>query len=433
MKYKLANDVFYRLYGENVLLYQTAAGMVYVFSETAKTLLDFFKDETDEDEVIAKIAGTYLVTEGDKGALKAFIADLKDKKILIPEYKLTREIMNVETKFREEMLPKGQLYSAMFELTYRCNEKCRYCYCTVDDTNELTTDEIKKALDELYDMNVFNVTFTGGDLFVRKDTFEILEYAYSKNFLIDIFTNGIALTDNDMFRLRKINPRSIHFTLYHYLAEKHDWFTQVPGSFNRTVSAIKKCLAMNIPVTVKHTVTTCSLDAIEGLMQFVKELGAAIQIGISVSAKNDGDKEPVQFRLTTKEEYMQALTKISKNFTLTCTDNLPPDLHEEKELCGAGKCAVSINPYGDVMPCNALQIVCGNIRKQSIKEIWETSEELQKVRNYKMKDIKGCENCDKLDFCSFCPGMAMTETGDPLLKHADVCLVAEARKALAAK
>lgn len=46
-------------------------------------------------------------------------------------------------------------------------------------------------------MNVVEVTFTGGDLFVREDTFEILEYAFQKGFAINIFTNGTLLKDED--------------------------------------------------------------------------------------------------------------------------------------------------------------------------------------------------------------------------------------------
>jgi len=431
MNYKLADDIFYRLYGENTLLYQTGQGKVYVYSSTAKDILDFFKEENSAELFIENLKSKgYVISDDEAKGICGFIEELSEKGILQAEYKLKREIDNVETKFRENMLPKGQLYSAMFELTYRCNEKCRYCYCCTDDKNELTTDEIKKALDELYDMNVFDIVFTGGDPFIRKDTFEILEYAKSKNFLINIFTNGIALTDDDMFRLQKLHPRSIHFTLYSHLAEKHDWFTQVTGSFNRTVGAIKKCLALGIPVNVKSTVMDFNLPEIEELMQFVESLGASIQVGISVSAKNDGDLSPVQFRLKTKEEYKEVLVKIHQNMEITCSKEYKLENGSNRAVCNAGKYAININPYGDVTPCNALQIKCGDVKKQSIKEIWEHSEELEKVRNFKMCDIKGCVGCKKIEDCTFCLGSAMTETGDPLQSYDDVCRLAEARKDL---
>jgi len=431
MNYKLADDIFYRLYGENTLLYQTGQGKVYVYSSTAKDILDFFKEENRAVAFVENLKSNgYVISDDEEKGICGFIEELSEKGILQAEYKLKREIDNVETKFRENMLPKGQLYSAMFELTYRCNEKCRYCYCCTDDKNELTTDEIKKALNELYEMNVFDITFTGGDPFIRKDTFEILEYAKSKNFLINIFTNGIALTDDDIFRLQKLHPRSIHFTLYSHVAEKHDWFTQVPGSFGRTVGAIKKCLTLGIPVNVKSTVMDFNLPEIEQLMQFVEGLGASIQVGISVSAKNDGDLSPVQFRLKTKEEYKEALVKIHKNIEVTCGADYKFESGESRSICDAGKRAININPYGNVNPCNALQINCGNIREKSIKNIWEYSEELQKVRDFKMCDIKGCNGCDKLEYCTFCPGSALTETGDPLQSYKDVCLAAEAREDL---
>src|SRR5271168_2045220 len=67
--------------------------------------------------------------------------------------------------------------SVQVDLTYRCNEQCVHCYLDHDDHGEMTTAEIKHLLREMADAGVFILTLSGGEIFLRKDFFEILEYA----------------------------------------------------------------------------------------------------------------------------------------------------------------------------------------------------------------------------------------------------------------
>ena len=62
------------------------------------------------------------------------------------------------------------------DVTYRCNERCVHCYLDHDDHGEMTTAEIKDTLDQLADAGVFFLTFSGGEVFLRRDFFEILEF-----------------------------------------------------------------------------------------------------------------------------------------------------------------------------------------------------------------------------------------------------------------
>ncbi len=67
--------------------------------------------------------------------------------------------------------------SVQLDLTYRCNERCVHCYLDHDDHGEMTTAEIKHLLDEMADAGVFILTLSGGEIFLRKDFFELLEHA----------------------------------------------------------------------------------------------------------------------------------------------------------------------------------------------------------------------------------------------------------------
>ncbi len=64
--------------------------------------------------------------------------------------------------------------------------------------------------------------------------------AYSKRFLMDIFTNGTLLDGMDYIRLKSCHPRCVHFSVYSHIPQKHDAVTQTPGSFEKTIKAIGK-------------------------------------------------------------------------------------------------------------------------------------------------------------------------------------------------
>lgn len=430
MNYILAEAVFFRQYEEHTIVYNTDTKKVIIFDGSAFDILSAFRDYNSVDGCIKALKEKYALSEEDCTGITALIQQFVDMEILKRENILTEQRDNIEIFHRSQLLPENALYAVQFELTFRCNERCKYCYCVTDkpERDELTTEEIKRVLDELYELGVFEITFTGGDLFVRNDTFEILEYAYKKTFLINIFTNGLALTDADFIRLKMIHPKSIHFSIYNYIPEKHDAFTSVRGSFERTVSAIKKCVALGIPTNIKTCVTQTNADDMGGILNLAKTLGTTIQISMSVTAKNDGDLSPTQYRLKTTEDYARIMRIVNKNMVIHCSGEYQEIREDNGRICGAGSNSLNINPYGDVFPCNALLLSCGNVKQNSVREIWENSSVLRKIRQFTIDKVKGCETCDMLGFCNFCPGNALTETGDPLKKYSEACTLTKAKK-----
>lgn len=89
----------------------------------------------------------------------------------------------------------------MIELTYNCSEKCIHCYnpgASRSDqelgmrqiNKELTLDEYKNIIDQLYEQGLVRVTLSGGDPFSKKDIWELIEYLFYKDIVFDIYTNG---------------------------------------------------------------------------------------------------------------------------------------------------------------------------------------------------------------------------------------------------
>src|SRR5512136_2462306 len=96
--------------------------------------------------------------------------------------------------------------SVQFELTYRCNLACSHCYVVNRGEKELSFNEITDVLDQLAEANCFFLTLTGGDVFMRDDTLNIVRYARSKGFVTKIFTNGNLITENVAHELGKLLP-----------------------------------------------------------------------------------------------------------------------------------------------------------------------------------------------------------------------------------
>ena len=67
--------------------------------------------------------------------------------------------------------------SVNFMVTEKCNTNCIYCYAKRDTRQEMSTSEILKVFKDLSDYAIVNLTLTGGDIFARKDWYEIISYS----------------------------------------------------------------------------------------------------------------------------------------------------------------------------------------------------------------------------------------------------------------
>ena len=415
-KYELHPAVFYRTYGNNTIVYNTKDRKVCSFSGSFGAILSCFDRQVSAGDVLAELK--------IKNDICDFMKFLSGAGIIMKSFVQTREERSMEKEASEFLAGTGQLYSATIELTYRCNEKCRHCYVTGFDKPEMDLRQIKDVLDQLSEMQVMNVIFTGGEVFARQDAFEILEYAYSKHFVIDIFTNGTALDGNDYIRLKSIWPRSIQFSVYSHIPEKHDRITRVKGSFEKTLHSIRSCLAIGIPVNIKSPIFNETKDDIRGLTELAASLGATIELSSNITPRKDGDLTPLEMKVTDETDYAAIHRTIEER--IPSAADIGRNKADSGRLCSAGDNSISISPYGEVYPCSLLMLNIGDVTKQSLKEIWEGSDTLKWWRSNNYRKLrKGCDACTMADQCMFCPGEAMMRNGNPLVKYSEACRATE--------
>ncbi len=132
-------------------------------------------------------------------------------------------------------LALGVPMSVQLDVTYRCNERCVHCYLDHDDHGEMTTAEIKHLLDEMAEAGVFILTLSGGEIFLRKDFFEILEHARQLTFCVRLKTNAVMIREREAARIRDLGVESIQISIYSHRPEVHDAITLVPGSLKRSL------------------------------------------------------------------------------------------------------------------------------------------------------------------------------------------------------
>src|SRR2546428_3510421 len=124
--------------------------------------------------------------------------------------------------------------SVHIDLTMRCNERCIHCYRVVEQRPELTTAELKTLLDDVARAGTLYLTFSGGEVFLRKDLFELVEHARRLHFDVRLKSNALLITPAKAARLRALGVRQVDISIYSTDAAIHDWVTKLPGSLERS-------------------------------------------------------------------------------------------------------------------------------------------------------------------------------------------------------
>ena len=130
-------------------------------------------------------------------------------------------------------------------LGYECNNNCRFCYCADKrfDKNlkAKTTKEAKGELEEGFKRGCNFVDFLGGEPSIRKDIFQLVDYARKLGYnTIGMTTNGRMLYYKDFAeRIIKCGLNHIIFSIHGHNAELHDYLTGSPGAFKQLTAGMK--------------------------------------------------------------------------------------------------------------------------------------------------------------------------------------------------
>ncbi|SPF49728.1 Radical SAM domain protein [Candidatus Sulfotelmatobacter kueseliae] len=319
--------------------------------------------------------------------------------------------MSLLAEMNHKALKLGVPLSVHLDITYRCNERCVHCYLDHDDHGELSTAEIKDVLNQLSEAGVFFLMLSGGEVLMRRDFFEILEFSRRLLFNVKLKTNAGMIREPEARRIRELAVAEVQISVYSHRAAVHDAITKLPGSWKRTTDAIRFLRSQGLKVTIANVLMSANWYDYSGVVALAHELGVTYTVDPTITPKIDGDSSIVKLRIEGSE-----LNQLFHDPNLVgdvqefCAPPPPPgeDVMEGYP-CSAGHTSCYISPYGDVFPCVQFPLPSGNVRKQRFLDIWQDSAQLRQVRSIRAKDLPTCSSCAHVGTCTRCPGLAYME------------------------
>jgi AdoMet-dependent heme synthase len=355
-------------------------------------------------------------------------------------------IMNVSRDFNKDP------FIVIWELTRACQLKCLHCRAEAQyktDPRELTFEEGKKLIDDIYDMNNPMLVFTGGDPLLRKDVFDIAEYAVKKGVRVSMTPSATPnVTKQSIEKAKEVGLSRWAFSLDGPTADIHDHFRGTAGSFDLTIERIQYLHELKIPIQINTVISRYNYEYLDEMAALVEQLHCVLwSVFFLVPTGRGQEKDmispvehekvfiwlqklskrvPFDIKTTAAQHYrrvfiQQRMKEEKKNGDISYLDALTRQgltgsidgLGRAPKGVNDGNGFVFISHIGDVYPSGLLPIKAGNVREQPLAEIYRESPIFKDLRNpdkYKGK----CGVCEFRFVCGGSRSRAYAMTGDYL-------------------
>lgn len=292
--------------------------------------------------------------------------------------------------------------------------------------------EIKEVIAEVSDMLeawsethdiAFSPSFnvTGGEPFLRHDIFEILAEIRKKGFDIYLLTNGILVKGEAARILSDIGVKGVQVSMEG--PEKIHEIIRGEGSFHASLDGVQSLLEAGINVTLNVTLSEINAGHFMDMVGLAAFLGVQ-RLGFSrlvPSGRGAGLLNKMLKKERLKEIYTTVLSLNPDGLEIVTGDPLASqmngsvDNNDERSTatggCAAGVSGITILPDGTITPCRRLNVPIGNIRRDSLRELWVNSEVLCRLRD--KQSYKGkCGTCRRWASCKGCRAIAYAYSGE---------------------
>lgn len=307
-----------------------------------------------------------------------------------------------------------------WHITERCNLNCKHCYQEKQKQKELTFSQLLYILDnykkfiEYLRLKTKNknlkahINITGGEPFLRKDFFNLLEefYKHRKYFSFGILTNGTLIDSSNIGKLASFKPTFVQISLEGD-KKKNDQI-RGEGVFDKSIQAIRLLKKAKIPVLISFTAHRFNCEDFQEVALVGKKLGVAKVWADRLIPYGSGS-ELKKFSLNPKQTKLffssmkSVKDRLEKGFfskTKIAMDRALQFLidYQKPYKCKAGYTLITIDSAGNLLPCRRMPIIVGNITKKSITEVYFDSSVLKRLRNPDNLDPK-CKACVYARIC----------------------------------
>lgn len=325
-----------------------------------------------------------------------------------------------------------------WELTYACNLQCVHCLSSSGqrDERELSTEEAKKILDDLRDLQVFYINIGGGEPMVRRDFFELLEYSVAHGIGVKFSTNGAFIDEEKARRLAAMDYLDIQISLDGVDAATND-AVRGEGSYDMAIRAMENLKAANFgQFKISVVVTRHNVSQLDQFKALADHYGAQLRITRLRPAGRGADTwHELHPTNAQQREIYNWLLKHGENvltgdsfFHLNALGESLPGLN----MCGAGRVVCLIDPIGDVYACPFVihdEFKAGNVRDEGgFAKVWKQSDLFLSLRE--PQSAGACASCGAFDACQGGCMAAKFFTGLPLDGPDPECVGGDADEAL---
>lgn len=353
-----------------------------------------------------------------------------------------RDLPAVLSKCGDENYIHRYPYSILWKITTACNLRCKHCLYrfksgSFDAEDNYNTEELMRlATFFVEELNLISFSITGGEPFLQKGIFELLEYLRSKNVYIDIKTNATLITEEVAERLFNILDREqtvIQVSLEGASSQINDRI-RGRGAFEKTVRGIKSLSERGFRVRISCTVTSENVNDICSLYSLCKDLGVSelllgkfkvcdekqrylepiledvfCSIAKLIDFKGNDETIGINLGVLMVCDFLNFTKGIQlmDEYVKTKEDNIATNLvcHKHNRFV--------LNADGQIYLCTDTEsdeFCLGNLHEKSFDEIWNN-----RFENifFKKRDKCICTKCKYIEVChGGCPARAYKVYGD---------------------
>jgi MoaA/NifB/PqqE/SkfB family radical SAM enzyme len=294
----------------------------------------------------------------------------------------------------DNMMQSGQAGSAVtartphvatIAVTYNCQCACGHC-SAVDYQRETSTNghalsfaELKSAVEQTVDLGTTCVILTGGEPLLFPKIYDLISAVDRSRSVCTVFSNGEFLTGHTVPRLKEAGLYGMYVSLDHADPARHDENRGRPGLFAKAARGLELCRKAGILTGVSTYATHEKMQngELDAMMDVARDLQVleVFLFDVIPTGRLSHHREC----LLTDEEAGQ-LVEFRKKYS--DKPDYPRIVHQTMfasiaypcvaEGCPAAMVQLHLRANGDVSPCDFTPYSFGNIRRQSLSEIWRS-------------------------------------------------------------
>jgi len=269
-------------------------------------------------------------------------------------------------------------------ITYNCQCDCAHCSAldyrqqAAQNGHALTYEELSSVIDQAVELGTTCVILTGGEPLVHPRVYDLIRGVDRSRSVCTIFTNGELLVEATVAKLKAAGLFGVFGSIDHPDAERHDLNRGRPGLFAKATRGLQRCREAGLLTGISTYATREKI--LSGELDAMMELGRDLDVleVFLFDVIPTGRLSKQRECLLSDEEAAQ-IVEFRQRYGER--PDYPRIVHQTMfasiaypcvaEGCPAAMVQVHLRANGDVSPCDFTPYSFGNIRNQSLREIWE--------------------------------------------------------------